>query len=387
MADVLFYVQHLLGIGHLRRAAAIVRALDAAELETVLISGGLPVPGLDIGGARLAQLTPLKSRDVNFSALVGADGRPFDDAMRTARRDQLLALYRETRPRVVMIEQFPFGRRQLRFELLPLIKALRCDKTRPALLASLRDIVNPPGTVEKAAWMLEIATRFFDLVLVHGDPALVTLEQSFPEAAALAGKLRYTGYVVSEPPPAAPASGEGNGEVLVSTGGGAVAEPLVAAALAARPLSPLAESPWRILVGENMPEASFQGFRAAAPAGVTVERARPDFTALLARCRLSISQAGYNTVMEVLRAGPPAVLVPFVGAGEREQSLRARLLAERGLVSLVPEAGLGGDALARGMAEALALAARRRPLSLDTEGAAKTAEIVRARLAIVPARA
>jgi predicted glycosyltransferase len=29
-ADILFYVQHLLGIGHLRRSAAIARALDAA---------------------------------------------------------------------------------------------------------------------------------------------------------------------------------------------------------------------------------------------------------------------------------------------------------------------------------------------------------------------
>lgn len=391
MADVLFYVQHLLGIGHLRRAAAVVRALDAAGLDTLLVSGGLPVPNLDIGGARLAQLPAIKSRDAAFSALVDADGQPLDETLRKARRDQLLALYREARPRVVIIEQFPFGRRQLRFELLPLIKAMRSEQRRPALLCSLRDIVNRPGRPEKADWMLEIATRFFDLVLVHGDPALVTLEQSFPEAAALAGRLRYTGYVVSEPPAAAAPSSDGSdagsGEVLVSTGGGAVAEPVVAAALAARPLSPLAAVPWRILAGDNMPEAAFQRFRAAAPEGVTIERARPDFTALLARCRLSISQAGYNTVLEVLRAGPPAVLVPFVGAGESEQSLRAELLAARGLVSLVPEAGLDGPSLSRGIAEALAQAARRPPLALDADGAMKTAEIVRAELAIVPARA
>ena len=387
MAEVLFYVQHLLGIGHLRRAAAVARALDAAGLDTLLVSGGLPVPGLDIGGARLAQLPPLKSRDASFSALVDGAGRPLDEALQKARRDQLLALYREARPGVVMIEQFPFGRRQLRFELLPLIKAVRTERRRPALLASLRDIVNRPSSAEKAAWMLEVATRFFDLVLVHGDPALVTLEQSFPEAAALAARLRYTGYVVSEPPAAAAATGSGGGELLVSTGGGAVAEPLVAAALAARPLSPLADVPWRVLVGENMPEPAFQGFRKAAPAGITIERSRPDFTALLARCRLSVSQAGYNTVLEVLRAGPAAVLVPFVGAGECEQSLRADLLADRGLVSVVPEAGLDGPALARSIAAALEQAPRRPPLALDTGGAAKTAEIVRAQLAIVAGQA
>ena len=57
---VLFYVQHLLGIGHLKRAALICRALAAAGLDTTLVSGGMPVPGLDIGGARLHQLPPLR---------------------------------------------------------------------------------------------------------------------------------------------------------------------------------------------------------------------------------------------------------------------------------------------------------------------------------------
>ena len=69
-ADILFYVQHLLGIGHLRRSAAIARALDAAGVKVVFVSGGLPVPGLDIGATRLIQLPPLKSLDEHFSSLV-----------------------------------------------------------------------------------------------------------------------------------------------------------------------------------------------------------------------------------------------------------------------------------------------------------------------------
>ena len=43
---VFFYVQHLLGIGHLKRAHTLARALRAAGFEVTLASGGLPVAGI-----------------------------------------------------------------------------------------------------------------------------------------------------------------------------------------------------------------------------------------------------------------------------------------------------------------------------------------------------
>jgi predicted glycosyltransferase len=382
-ADILFYCQHLLGIGHLRRAALIATAVDRAGMKTVFASGGMPVTGLDIGGARLVQLPPLRTADAVFSALVDEAGRPIDEAWRQARRDALLELFDRTAPRLLLIEMFPFGRRQLRFELLPLLEAARARKPRPLVVCSVRDVLNPQSNAEKTAWILDTVTRYFDRVLVHGDPGFLTLEHSFPEAAAIAGLLDYTGYVAT-PPPARVGPGEGSGEVLVSTGGGAVAEPLIAAALAARPRSPLADVPWRILAGPNLPEAVFERFRAMAPSGVVVERARPDFTTLLARCRLSISQAGYNTVMELLAAGPPAVVVPFAAGQEREQTLRAELLARRGLLTAVEEAGLDGERLARGIARALDCAPNGgETLTLKLDGAETTARKLRQLLAIV----
>ena len=55
---------------------------------------------------------------------------------------------------------------------------------------------------------------------------------------------------------------------------------------------------------------------------------------------VSVSQAGYNTVMETLQAGARAVLVPFAAGSEEEQTIRAQLLAERGLVHVVEESAL-----------------------------------------------
>ncbi len=371
--DVLIHVQHLLGIGHLQRAATLARALDAAGLRVTLASGGLPLTDLDAGGAEVVQLPPLRSRDESFTELVDETGRPVDEAWKAARRDRLLALYRARRPKVLLIELFPFGRRQLRFELLPLIEAARADSPRPWIVSSLRDILNRPSSAGKSAWILGAARELLDLVLVHGDPEIIALEESFPAAAEIAGKLRYTGYVTANGP--ARAAGGAAGEVLVSTGGGAVAAPLIEAALEARPLTSLAGSPWRVLAGHNLAEAEFRRFVAAAPDGVHVERARPDFRRLLAGSRLSISQAGYNTVMEVLSAGLPAVVVPFAAGGETEQTERARRFEAHGLLTWVEAGALSGASLAAAVGRALACPPPDRA-ALRSDGAARTAELV-----------
>ena len=165
------------------------------------------------------------------------------------------------------------------------------------------------------------------------------LEATFAGAAEIADRLVYTGYV-AEAAVAPAGQGRRRGaaegeEVLVSAGGGAVGGPLLRAALAARPATSLAHSPWRLIAGPNLPAAEYAELQGTAPAGVTVERFRSDFPALLARSRLSLSQAGYNTVMDILAVGARALVLPFAEGAESEQSLRARLLAERGLLSLL----------------------------------------------------
>jgi predicted glycosyltransferase len=134
--------------------------------------------------------------------------------------------------------------------------------------------------------------------------------------------------------------------------GGALAE----AAVRARPLSRRAgDAPWRVLLGGNLAQDRFDAIRAAADAGTVVERNRPDFTRLLAACRLSVSQAGYNTVTELLAAGVPGVVVPFEGdGGEREQALRAERLAAAGRLTRLREAELTPARLAAAVDRTLA---------------------------------
>jgi predicted glycosyltransferase len=350
---VLFYVQHLLGSGHLRRAATLCRAMAASGLDVTLVSGGLPLPHLDPGGAKFEQLPPVRATDSSFSALVDEHGAPIDERWKQARAAALLELFHRLRPHGLIFEMFPFGRRQMRFELLPLLETARSANPRPLILSSVRDVLVAKKKPERLAEMADLAERDFDAVLVHGDPKVIAFEQSFPLASRIAAKLRYTGYVAEAHSPPLPAAQRAG--VVVSAGGGPVGLRLMRTALEARAKSRLAAAPWRLLVAHAIGDEDFAALQALAQAtpGVAVERARADFRDLLAACTLSISQAGYNTVMEVLGAGARAVFAPFAEGAETEQLVRAEALAERGLCHLVPPQSLNAHALAEAIDGAL----------------------------------
>jgi predicted glycosyltransferase len=369
---VLFWVQHLLGSGHLKRAATLARAMAAAGLRVVVASGGAPAPWLAADGFELVQLPPVRASDLTFAGLLDEHDRPVDDDFRTRRRDRLLALFRKLRPRVIITEMFPFGRRAFRFELLPLLEAAAAARPRAWRLCSVRDILVRKPDPEGYAWMLEQARRHFDRVLVHTDPQLIPFGLTFPHARALGERLVETGYVVE--PPAAPVA-EGYGEVLVSGGGGRVGGALLEAALEARPQSILRDRPWRLIAGGHFAPDAFTALRARLPEGCILQHERTDFAALLANSLLSVSQAGYNTVVEGLRFQKPMVLVPFETATETEQRTRAERLVTLDLAEALWEAELTPRRLAAAVDRASERRLDRWP-DLALDGAARTARLV-----------
>ena len=370
--SVLIHVQHLLGIGHLQRSLRIAEALAGAGIEVTLVSGGMPAALPLPAAIRLIQLPPIRALDARF-ALIDATGAALDDALRERRRAVLLAAFAETRPDAVVIEGFPFARRAFRFELDPLIAAARAASWRPPVICSLRDIVVMRDDPQRHAEIVARVRRDFAAVLVHGDPALAPLDASFPAAPEIADRLVYTGYVASPPKQIAPIPADAS-DVLVSAGGGAAGLALLTTALAARRAGCLTQLSWRLIAGTNLPEADFAALRAAAPAGVAIERFRLDFAALLRGCRVSVSQAGYNTVLDIVAAGARAVLVPFAAERETEQLLRAERLAALGAAEIVRESELSPAALAAAIERAAGRVPA--PLAIDTDGATRSARFV-----------
>ena len=156
-------------------------------------------------------------------------------------------------------------------------------------------------------------------------------------------------------------------------------------ALAARPRTSLANRPWRILAGHGLAEDLFRNFVRQAPPGVMIERNRADFPDLLQRCLLSVSQGGYNTMMDILGTDRPAVIVPFATEGEREQTLRAEQLAARGLIALSDPDDPEGAALARAIDRAIESQATEERAALKLDGAAESARLLKSLLSEWPA--
>jgi predicted glycosyltransferase len=368
---VLLYVQHLLGIGHLARMSHIATALKRHGLDSVLVTGGVPAPGFPPAGITHVALPPLKSSD-GFRALLTGDGAAASPAFLKARRDRLVSLLHSTKPQLILIEAFPFGRRQMRFELLALLEAARAMQPKPIIAASVRDIVQPLTKTGREAEVLRTLKLYFDHVLVHGDPRLVRLADSFPAEARIAPPVSYTGLVTGGDIAPAPE----RFDVIVSAGGGAAQGRLCQTALEARALTPLADRRWLVITGPNAPDGLTATLMSKLQDGDAVVPFRSDFPGLLAQAQLSISQAGYNTCGDLLRTGCPAVLVPFAAGGEREQTLRAGRLAERGLAVSVDEASLDAPRLAEAIGRAVA-GGRRSAAGIDLDGADRTAGLIK----------
>ena len=357
---ILFWVQHLLGVGHFARTAALARRAAANGYAAHIASGGTRVPEAQTGDATLHALPVLRAADEAFGGLVNERGLPAGGKDWQQRRAQLDSILCNIRPRLVVLEHYPFGRRAFRQEIAALL-----DRARALgainVAVSVRDILVGRKTERwiEAAGFIE---RHVDRVFVHGDPALVAFGETFPLADRIAPKLHYTGYV--DPLPAeTEAPVQAPPEILVSSGGGRVGSALRAAALALG-AGPNGE-PIRIRVGHELPAPDLDTLKAAAGPFVTVERNRPDFRAHLAGCACSVSQAGYNTVVDILKSGAPSVLVPFDAAGETEQSHRARRLEAIGRAVVLPEADLTPQRLKEAIIAAQALPSRTVPVRLD----------------------
>jgi len=327
---IMVYCQHVLGIGHLSRMAVILREMTRHRIHLVL--GGPEAEIVFPDSVVIHRLEGL-CMDAGFSGLRPTqEGRDLEE-IKSGRRLRLVRLAEQIRPDLLLVELFPFGRCSFRFELDPLLDHVRRRLPGCRVVSSVRDILverEQAGKFEERA--LERLNRFFDLVLVHGDPRVIRLEETFPCLDRVRVPVRYTGYVAER---AAPDAGRKLRRqtglapeeklVVVSAGSGSVGRELLEAALAAqrmlwssRPLT------LRLFTGPYLAEKELADLQTQAGPGAVVERFSSCFPDWLAAADLSLSLGGYNTTMNVAAAGCPGLFLPF--AQNREQRLRLERL-------------------------------------------------------------
>lgn len=377
---LLFYCQHVLGMGHFIRSAEIVRGLK--DFDVFFLNGGEIVPGFDLpASVEVINLPPIKA-DAEFRDIHVAAGAQSLDEIKEARKQRILAEYERIKPDVLVIELFPFGRLKFAFELLPLLERSKAEG-RTKIVCSLRDILvskREQQLFEEEACRL--FNQYFDLLLIHSDPRLQRLEETFPRATDLKPPIHYTGFVMQPRDDDDSALLEidewmatGEQKILVSIGGGRVGSELIDCAIES---SHLLDAPHRMLIftGPYLPEAEWQRLRnkTADKPQIRLARYTTQFLAHLRRADLSISMAGYNTCMNIIATGARAIVYPFTGNNNQEQTIRAHKLRALGLVEVIHGDELRPEQLAAQMAMLLKQPqAQRTAPALDLAGVKKTA--------------
>ena len=368
---IMFYSQHVLGIGHFFRSMEIARALK--EHEVLFVEGGDPLPGFTppVHVSRFL-LTPLMM-DAEFKSMTGREGSL--EEIKAERAKLLLEKFLDFAPQVFMTELFPFGRRQFRFEVLPVLQLISEQRMPTRVICSLRDIlVEKDGQAAYERWVLDILNRYYDLLLVHSDPRLITLEETFTQVDEIRIPIHYTGFIARPMPTVIK---EQRRKVIVaSSGGGKVGVDLLASAILAVHSMPDPYLLLRVFIGPFMEEADHETLRtlAAKDTRTTLQPFSPDFPAELAAADLSISMAGYNTCMDLISTGVRALVFPF--PQNREQGLRAGKLESLRLVRVIDD--LDAMALAQAIKDAMTLTICPHGPDLDLGGASKTAASINA---------
>ncbi len=357
-ARVLLYSQDGLGLGHLRRSSAIAGALaQALPSPALLVAADSPAgpffgsaPGQDqLKLPSIRKLAPGRWEPVSLPLGFGE--------VLALRRELLRTAALRFKPDLLLVDHMPHGAMG---ELLPTLAALeRAGGTR--IVLGLRDILDAPEVI-RPVWRREGAIdaleRHYDRVLVYGRREVYDVAERYDLPPHVAARLRYTGYLCAAPARARAAGGSGDApgrgaggraRIVAAVGGGADGYPLLDALLDALPAVHSVRPCSALLVtGPFMARANRQQLeRRARVHGlpVRVRREVPELPPLLAAADVAVTMAGYNTSVEVLRAGVPAVLVPRARPSA-EQRTRARLFAERGWVSSLDPDALEADALA-----------------------------------------
>jgi predicted glycosyltransferase len=375
------YCQHVLGIGHFHRSLEICKAL-AVHHETVMILGG-PDVTLPESAVRFFHLPGLKM-DADFSKLLPCKEGEELDQVKRKRKQQLYDFFSSFQPDIFLIELYPFGRKAFRFELDPILDGIGSGDLKPCIrLCSLRDILVEKKDKQKFEnRVLQRLNSSFDGLLIHSDADFIPLQKTFESTKSIAIPYRYTGFIAPSPQKHGAGNtirkdlglSDGDKLIVASIGGGNVGAELLRATAEAA-----------LLLGQDAHDIHFHLFtglysdprlqaelKKIVNSNITIHSFSSNFPDWLEAADLSISMAGYNTCMNLLTAGIPALLYPF--AQNREQRIRISAFSKTSDFILLEAEDLNPVYLAEKITSHLQLGKKQCQAQLD--GAAQSCKLI-----------
>ncbi|MCC5614041.1 glycosyl transferase [Nostoc sp. CHAB 5836] len=384
MKRLMFYCQHILGMGHLVRSIEIVRGLTK-DFHICFINGGEIINELEIPpGVEVINLPAIKT-DSEFQELQVVDNNFSLTEVQEIRKNQLLDIFNVFQPDILMIELFPFGRRRFSLELIPLLEKVKSTGSTK-VVCSLRDIVvtKKHKQAKYEEKICNLMNQYFDLLLVHGDPKFVPLEETFSRVRDLKCQVNYTGYVVQKPPKNPLLTREereilnsNQPMILASVGGGRFGHELLDCVVQTAPLlEKKLPHLIQIFTGPFMPEEKFHQLQAMAKDSKNIRICyyTPYFLSYMQKAELSINMSGYNTTLNVLTTGVRAMILPFTGNEDLEQTMRAEKLDKLGIVKMITPKDLKPNLFAEKIISNLKEQPKK--ISFDFAGVEQTANIL-----------
>jgi len=296
------------------------------------------------------------------------------------RAEALVAALHDRRPDVLVVELFPFGRKKFAPELVPLLDEARAaGANRPLVACSVRDILvtRPVDQDVHDDRACQLANRYFDAVLVHSDRRFARLEESFHPSSPLRVPVYHTGFVVRADDGVPSDATTTPRPLVVSAGGGLVGERLLSTAVEAhRLLRDTGAPPVDVITGPFVAPRAWRELTDAARElpGLRVRRWVPRLLAELRHAAGSVSECGYSTALDLVRAAVPAVVVPHSEVSEDEQMRRALRLEALGAVRVLDPTELSPSSLAAAIRALSDFEPR--PVALDLDGANATTRLL-----------
>jgi len=366
---IMLYCQHVLGIGHFFRSMEVARALDRHEV--LFVEGGDPLDGFTPPHHVKRSFLPPLMMDAEFSRVESRLGDV--EAIKNERRQLLMSYFLGFSPDVLLIELFPFGRKQFHSELMPVLEMIQAQGLPVGVVCSLRDILVEKE--DRAAYeerVLGILNTCFHLLLVHADPRVISLAETFERVSDIRIPFHYTGFVAREAP--ARERFHENRVIVASSGGGKVGTEVLASTVSAVRRMPDDDLRLRVFLGPYMESAdrALISDLASPDSRISLCPFSTDFLRELAKADLSISMAGYNTCMDILSARVKALVYPF--PQNREQQMRAEKLEKLGLLTILRS--LETEPLALTIQNALENRHTTPSTALDLNGSRNTARAI-----------
>ncbi|MGD0661528.1 MAG: glycosyltransferase [Syntrophorhabdales bacterium] len=383
--NVYLLSQHNLGVGHLSRTSLLAGEIAKIPGASVMhISCG---PSTEIvlsqPGVSLVELPPLIVKGLSSTELVPAEEGKKRQEVEKERVSAIKHLLEARPPAMFITEFFPFSPHRLDGTLMPILRLLKREFPECAIVCSSRDIPVCHGErlpAEKVELIGSVLNTYYDLLLVHSDPAVLRLDH-IPKLRALRAScpIVYTGYICERRSAAAhPVAREGEKRILVTIGGGRDGHRLIDCAIRAATLKK--EYSFDIVCGPFMEEGVVKAMsrKVARLANVRLHWHVRNLKEAIAEYDLVICKGGYNTLMETIVRRKRCISVPRKGS--YEQGKRVSVFFAKGLLVGHSETRLTAKRLSGLIDEAFA-SDYQPAFRINTEGLKHTVSILQDALA------